>query len=402
MITHFIDIDVQNLAETCFKTYLPTYGFKSKIFICDLCCQLWSLIFERVKDPQDLLNIRDSFDEWHDMLWQKRKFFLLPEILQILDKQELLNSYQMQAQIAAPIAADHSPPEIRKNTIFPILGLRLVCKSWDRAVQHFLQARPMHHTKHMIYGFDYPVGKTEERKFGQRYTFRRTSCVSKFIQRFEATHPPGRNPFVTRLVRINVGTSGEQEYWNLITHLLEKYRNHIYYLKFWFLHNYHVTAYTLLLQWLRLTRNLKVLKISCAFNYTEPTPQERQRLELLAQLAPMPKLKHLANLNVDSLVPSILNELFRRNDHLEKLQIKTVSFCPARYDISFSGIRLPNLNDWSIVISRRDIFHLKKILHGNTWTVKTLVLKLRNGSYILKVVMLIIIYKLRVTGNEIL
>lgn len=139
---------------------------------------MWALIFERVTVPMDLLNIFHAADDWYGMLEQKRKYFLFPQVLEILRKQGSLRQKKSEVQVIKGMEFHKKPKSL--------LNCREVCKPPDGAVQDYMQFHPTH------FNVKIPIDGTALHEVA--YTFCKEEQVRSFVRTFQESHcSPDRN-----------------------------------------------------------------------------------------------------------------------------------------------------------------------------------------------------------------
>lgn len=342
--------------------------------------KLWRAVFDKVEDSLDLLNVMYSTNEWYEMLADQRKFFLFPEVLKILDKRYTLNLDDF-AKVAPGI-----------------LQCRLVCRSWNQAIQNYLNFHPKHLYMDKVEDYEghnrHPFQEFGTAHHNIVYAFINPERINSFLQKFEWTHSSKQNPFLMRRVTFTdqfQGTEYCHQLHTSLTHLLKKFGRHIFRLSI-SLEYAHVQVYYQLLQsWLSLTPNLKVLELSFV-RPCEPTSDrfvhnrgpyslssdETASLEELINLIPLPKLEHLVFLKTWNLPSLIFNHFLRKNSHIVKLRVASAEwqFAKAhmtRYDHYFRHLNLSKLSEWFIDLrSRQDLCQLEEGLSNLSWPVKTL------------------------------
>lgn len=314
------------------------------------------------------------------MLKPERNLFLFPQVLEILDKRGLLkvDNRRDLSQVDS------------QNPLEPMLKCRLVCKSWDKAVQDYIQLHPKYFSMDDENdGSNYYCSPSYPAILNKlTYYFSSKEDMDDFLEAYGATHSSSeRNPFLTRRVDIddseNQGCVGE--YFKSLMLLLLKYGRHIYHLA---LHLERkltpITYYRMLEEILDQTPNVRTLKLCLDLDGDyEEGHQELARLAVRIQLAPLPKLEHLVFLKTSDLPSATCQHLLERNGNIEKLVIRNSSECAARYDMAFSLVNLRNLREWFIdVRSGEDLAHLESKFPagGNGWPVKTLYVNCGDGT----------------------
>lgn len=261
----------------------------------------------------------------------------------------------------------------------PVLTCRLVCQSWNKAIQDYVQLNPenfrMNEECHKA-----PVGILQDSKRFHKFSYKYQ--IQKFHEEFEETHSPEQNPFLGRRVDVyETAPSGikfQHAFRDEVTSLLEKYGRHIYHLNICldktlpFKETYPLT---LLEQWLRQTPSVQTLKLTLQHNQTAMcnAPQAKVGLAEEIQFSPIPRLDHLIFLKMSNLPSAICNEFLQINDHIKKLEMRFNTKLPARYDACFRDIMLTNLNElWIDVRSMDDLLHLVSAFAPKSWPVKML------------------------------
>lgn len=315
-----------------------------------------------------MINVMHTCDELYEIVQPERKFFLLTKVLAILDNRGLLEK-------ANQNVPSHTSPSGEKDKHLPHLmtpmKCRLVCKSWDRAVQDYLQLHPAH----------FRMGSHKHLQ-AQVYEFSSKNKVRKFQERFETSHSSVRNPFVTRQVvfrDIVLDEYRRREFVYSIAHFLNTFGGHIYHLSLYFVSREHMprTLYYVLQHWIGQAPNLKTLRIFYRARYPFQVILKQQRLE--AQLQPMSALKNLVLLHTKKVPSAVCQEILRSNSHVIKL---TSHVGDTRYDIYFRGMVLNNLREWGInLCCREDILHLQSALTGQRWPVATLRINFSGGKH---------------------
>lgn len=308
------------------------------------------------------------------MLEHERKYFLFPQVLDILGKQGSLRSRDNKGVV-----------ELHKISK-PLLKCRQVCKTWDKMIQNYIQLHPKH--------FNVDI-TTDGPEFDEAAcVFFQERQTQAFLRTFQASHcSPDRNPFVSRHVAIDdcapsetsdSDTSDSEDddneneiFLRCVTRVLEKFGVHIYHLTIRFKTQvYSSTVYQLLQDWLSLTVNLRTFRLSfhARHNRVEnPYAQKKNHRAWDMELSPMPTLEHLMFLKVRNVPAPIFKEFVGKNAQIEKLHVSVLDRWPARPDIYFRRLMFNNLQECAIdVRSQEDIYQLKSFVVGKTYPVKGL------------------------------
>ncbi|CAL8124803.1 unnamed protein product [Orchesella dallaii] len=266
--------------------------------------EVWGEIF-RYLLPRDLESCSNATPEWRELLAPKNASFMIP--------------------LAFPTLASHL-------TLKDLLNCRLVCRNWRNGVDNFFQTHPVHYAD---------VADHERNHIHCPYGFRQFRPVDllkmeSFLE--ENDENPRYNPFT--MTRTVVYREGERQAITLDADPVENQilRVRAAFKRFltmcgsemwhcWMIFTDEDTTqediYMLTQSYLELMPNLKTLTIGVLgenFYRINLTQQSMSpQLMRLVQSHPLPVLKDLVKLNVDS-VPTILEiEMLTKHSHLKKL-----------------------------------------------------------------------------------
>lgn len=378
-----------------------------------------------------------SSDQWYEMLAEERTIFLFPKVLEIVEARGLLSDEYEDLELLrlmqlmeysddekggrswqrvrteeeigkARKAEDDYWEYCNNHEPFPpaIFQCRLVCKSWNRAVQNFLQFHPNNFSLdgldnkkyHRGVGFYWEFQPAGIERLHLNLVVRTKDDIDEFLVYFEQSHPPPHcNPFIRKQLELILNqTRAEPElrlqhvqFLNTITDFLEKYGRHLYHISIRLEHNNlnpPVTYYPRLQRWLQLTPNLRTLRLnfqqtSYYTHHVSDGREEQVRLTAHIELTPLPQLEHLVLLQTYNIPAVICQHLLRRNGHIERLQnLESPTFPISaanrnyEYDTYFRHVTLNNLSElWIELRSRQELIQFEIALDAtNRWPLKTL------------------------------
>lgn len=308
-------------------------------------------------DRDDIQNCVNSSPYFRHLVQPQNVPILFPKVIKIL-----ASFFEETEYVSVSRSKEEDETDYSKSWQCTVLNCRLVCTSWNKAVEHCYQSPAMSGISEYLQDNPDPL---KSRLFSiKTFPWTRTSFniediekAEKMLAHFEQTHSnanPPKCPFFGRSLILQVymywGARGEQRhhYFNLISQLLKLYGCHLWYCDIFissFCFGSSTELYMKLREWLKRMPNLKTLRILDQ-GEGQITPISEKRV---ISRKPLPSLKDLQILELKYLASQIVRELVRRNDHVSVLKLHGIDDKPVEQtSLIRVGNELTNLKEFSV------------------------------------------------------
>lgn len=234
-----------------------------------------------------------------------------------------------------------------------ILECRLVCSSWNKAVEHCYSSSIMAGVPELIPEINMDPRSCVQRMASKSWTrsffkFKSSENIQHFLMKFSQSHfsgiaAPGKNPIFGRWLNINL--INEENYINRITELLELCGKEVWYCCM----SWRNSSAPIAL--LGLMPNLRFLKMKGPYYFQNDY-----------QVNPIPKLEKLEVVFFDYTTTCVINEMLRVNNHIKIFKMENHFKEEVEFEV---GCSLTNLTHFSSLLPRSKVNLLEEC--GHQW-----------------------------------